>query len=58
MPAADLVIRGTVCTVDERQPTAEALAASDGRIVAVGSRSDIGDGSGQALRRSTSGTAV
>ena len=41
MPAADLVISGTVLTVDELQPTAEALAVSDGRIVAVGDRSDI-----------------
>ncbi|MGV0604853.1 amidohydrolase [Mycolicibacterium sp. XJ1904] len=40
MPA-DLVIRGTVLTVDENQPTAEALAVSDGRIVAVGSRNEI-----------------
>jgi predicted amidohydrolase YtcJ len=41
MPAADLVISGTLLTVDDRAPTAEALAVSDGRIVAVGSRSDI-----------------
>ena len=41
MPAADLVISGTVLTVDDVQPTAEALAVSDGRIVAVGSRTDI-----------------
>jgi predicted amidohydrolase YtcJ len=41
MPPADLVIRGTVLTVDERQPTAEALAASGGRIVAVGARSEV-----------------
>jgi predicted amidohydrolase YtcJ len=41
MPAADLVITGTVLTVDDLQPTAEALAVSDGRIVAVGGRSDI-----------------
>ncbi len=41
MPAADLVIQGTVLTVDERQPTAEAIAVSDGRIVAVGDRSDV-----------------
>ena len=41
MPAADLVIQGTVLTVDESQPTAEALAVSDGRIVAVGDRSDV-----------------
>jgi predicted amidohydrolase YtcJ len=41
MPAADLVIQGTVLTVDDLQPTAEALAVSDGRIVAVGSRADV-----------------
>src|SRR6201992_1182809 len=41
MPAADLVITGTVLTVDEKRPTAEALAISDGRIVAVGDRSDV-----------------
>jgi len=41
MPAADLVIFGTVLTVDERQPTAEALAVSDGRIIAVGDRSAV-----------------
>jgi predicted amidohydrolase YtcJ len=41
MPAADLVIQGTVLTVDDLQPTAEALAVSDGRIVAVGDRADI-----------------
>jgi predicted amidohydrolase YtcJ len=41
MSAADLVIFGTVLTVDELQPTAEALAVSDGRIVAVGNRSEV-----------------
>ena len=41
MPAADLVIQGTVLTVNELEPTAEALAVSDGRIVAVGDRSDV-----------------
>ncbi|OBF29105.1 amidohydrolase [Mycobacterium sp. ACS1612] len=41
MPTADLAFRGTVLTVDERQPTAEALAVADGRIVAVGSSADI-----------------
>ena len=57
MPSADLVIVGTVLTVDELQPTAEAIAVSDGQIIAVGDRSvleqwigpqtqtvDIGDG--------------
>ena len=41
MQHADLVITGTVLTVDERQPTAEAIAVADGRIVAVGSRAEI-----------------
>jgi predicted amidohydrolase YtcJ len=41
MSAADLAFRGTVLTVDDLQPTAEALAVSDGRITAVGKRSDI-----------------
>ena len=41
MAAADLVIFGTVLTVNELQPTAEALAVSNGRIVAVGDRSDV-----------------
>jgi predicted amidohydrolase YtcJ len=42
MPTADLVIFGTILTVDEAQSTAEALAVSDGRIVAVGDRDDVG----------------
>ncbi len=41
MPFADLVINGTVLTVDDAKPTAEALAVSDGRIVAVGNRADV-----------------
>ena len=40
MPNAELVIRGTMLTVDDSQPTAEALAVVDGRIAAVGSRTD------------------
>ncbi|NNL30099.1 MAG: hypothetical protein HKO77_03710, partial [Gemmatimonadetes bacterium] len=47
--AADLVLlNGNIATVDESQPSAQALAAKDGRIVAIGSDSDvegfIGDG--------------
>jgi predicted amidohydrolase YtcJ len=38
---AELVIHGTVLTVDESQPTAEALAVTDGRIAAVGRRADV-----------------
>jgi predicted amidohydrolase YtcJ len=41
MPTADRVIFGTVLTVDHLAPTAEALAVSDGRIIAVGTRSTI-----------------
>ncbi|MGD1171915.1 amidohydrolase [Mycobacterium seoulense] len=43
MAPADLVVTGTVLTVDEKRPTAEALAVTDGRIVAVGSRADVAD---------------
>ncbi len=39
--AADLVFFGTVLTVDEALPSAEALAVADGRVVAVGSRADV-----------------
>ena len=41
MAVADVVITGTVLTVDDARPTAEALAIADGRIVAVGARSDV-----------------
>lgn len=40
--AADhIYIGGTVITVNDAQPTAEALAVKDGKILAVGSRADI-----------------
>ena len=41
MTQADLVVTGTVLTVDEKRPTAEALAVAGGRIVAVGARADV-----------------
>ncbi|MCV7075543.1 amidohydrolase [Mycobacterium szulgai] len=41
MANADLVITGTVLTVDDARPTAEAIAIADGRIIAVGDRSDV-----------------
>jgi predicted amidohydrolase YtcJ len=40
---AEFVITGTVLTVDDARPTAEALAVSDGRIVAVGDRAEVAD---------------
>ncbi|MDT5364676.1 MAG: hypothetical protein QOC69_6438 [Mycobacterium sp.] len=40
MPA-ELVFFGTVLTVDDDRPTAEALAVADGRIVAVGDCADV-----------------
>ncbi|MEE6175477.1 amidohydrolase [Mycobacterium sp. 050134] len=43
MAAADVVIIGTILTVDDARPTAEAIAVADGRIVAVGSRSEMND---------------
>lgn len=41
MVAADLVLTGTILTVDRTRPTAESVAVRDGRIVAVGDRSDV-----------------
>lgn len=41
MATADLVLTGIVLTVNEQQPTAEAIAVSDGRIVAVGTRAEV-----------------
>jgi predicted amidohydrolase YtcJ len=41
MPFADLVINATVLTVDDAQPTAESVAVSGGRIVAVGDRAEV-----------------
>jgi predicted amidohydrolase YtcJ len=43
MTVADVVITGTVLTVDDARPTAEALAVADGRIGAVGTRSDVAE---------------
>lgn len=41
MSAADLVLTGSVLTVDDARPSAEAVAVSGGRIVAVGDRADV-----------------
>lgn len=39
--AVDLVLLGTVLTVDDSNPTAEGVAVSGGRIVAVGNRAEV-----------------
>ena len=36
-----IVIAGNILTVDPQRPTAEALAVTDGRVVAIGSRADV-----------------
>ncbi|MGV0872138.1 amidohydrolase [Mycolicibacterium sp. XJ879] len=51
MPTADLVIRGTILTVDEHRPTAGAIAVADGRIVAVGANSDVASWVGPQTRQ-------
>ena len=38
---ADLLVTGSLLTMDKAQPTAEAMAVANGRILAVGSRSDL-----------------
>jgi predicted amidohydrolase YtcJ len=38
---AELLITGSLVTVDDHQPRAEAMAVAGGRILAVGSRSDL-----------------
>ncbi|OBG88100.1 amidohydrolase [Mycobacterium sp. E802] len=39
--SADLVLYGTILTVDPARPTADALAVSGGRIVALGTRAEV-----------------
>ena len=38
---ADLLVAGALITMDDAQPTAEAMAVANGRILAVGSRRDL-----------------
>lgn len=43
-PPADLVLTGAnVITMDVNQPTAQAIACRDGRIIAIGSDNDVAD---------------
>ena len=46
MAAADVVITGTVLTVDDARPSAEALAIAGGRIIAVGTRAEVAEFTG------------
>lgn len=41
MAAAELVLTGTVLTMDDAKPVAEAIAVAGGRILAVGGRAEI-----------------
>jgi predicted amidohydrolase YtcJ len=43
MAEADLVITGNIMTVDDARPTADALVVADGRIAAVGDRSEVAE---------------
>ena len=41
-PEADLIIQGgAIVTMNDAQPTVEAIAVKDGRIVAAGAESDV-----------------
>jgi len=44
--AATVYLNGTVITVDDEKPQAEAVAVRDGRIIAVGSRQQVLDAAG------------
>jgi predicted amidohydrolase YtcJ len=52
VPVADVIyVGGDIVTVNDRQPTVEALAVRDGRILALGARADIEKANkGQATR--------
>src|ERR1035441_7951928 len=38
---ADVIFGGDIITMDENNPTAEAVAVKDGLVLAVGSKSDV-----------------
>jgi hypothetical protein len=38
---ADLIVRGSVCTMDATRPAAEAFAVRDGKVAAVGDEADV-----------------
>jgi predicted amidohydrolase YtcJ len=39
--SADVIFTGDIVTVDDAQPTAEAVAVTNGRIAGLGSRDDV-----------------
>lgn len=43
MSGADLLVFGRIRTLDSARPTAEAIALTDGRVTAVGTRSDLSE---------------
>ena len=57
-PARYVATGGTVYTVDDRRPTAEAFAVEDGRFVAVGSEDEVRDGRADWARVDLGGAAV
>lgn len=57
---ADLLVTGSLITLDEAQPRSEAMAISGGRILAVGSRADLESfvGPGTKLLEHKTGTVL
>ncbi|WP_405238102.1 amidohydrolase [Lentisalinibacter orientalis] len=50
-PADTIYHNGTIITVDDARPAAEAVAVRDGRILAVGSEAEVLDTAGEDTRR-------
>lgn len=57
---ADLLVTGSLITMDDAQPKAEAMAVAQGRILAVGSRSEVETfvGPGTKILEHTSGSIL
>lgn len=57
---ADLLVTGSLITMDDAQPRAEAMAVAQGRILAVGSRSEVETfvGPGTKILEHTSGSIL
>lgn len=48
---ADLIVTGSLITLDDAAPRAEAMAIANGRILAVGSRADVDSFAGPATKK-------